>query len=78
MTTLATVFGHLPLILVDGPGAGARNSIGFVLVGGMVIGTLFTLFAVPALYSLLASRKSADKPDAAEPTPTPADELRAV
>jgi multidrug efflux pump len=58
MTTLATVFGHLPLILVSGPGAGARNSIGFVLVGGMVIGTLFTLFAVPALYSLLASRKA--------------------
>ena len=58
MTTLATVFGHLPLILVAGPGAGARNSIGFVLVGGMVIGTLFTLFAVPALYSLLASRKA--------------------
>lgn len=60
MTTLATVFGHLPLILVSGPGAGARNSIGFVLVGGMVIGTLFTLFAVPALYSLLASRKAVE------------------
>jgi multidrug efflux pump len=58
MTTLATVFGHLPLVLVSGPGAGARNSIGFVLVGGMVIGTLFTLFAVPALYSILASRKA--------------------
>ena len=70
MTTLATVFGHLPLILVAGPGAGARNSIGFVLVGGMVIGTIFTLFAVPALYSMLASRKTADtheEPHAGQP-----------
>ncbi len=66
MTTLATVFGHLPLILVSGPGAGARNSIGFVLVGGMVIGTLFTLFAVPALYSLLASRKAHDTENTGE------------
>ncbi len=57
MTTLATVVGHLPLVLVSGPGAGARNSIGFVLVGGMIIGTLFTLVAVPVLYSLFASEK---------------------
>ncbi len=57
MTTIATVVGHLPLILVSGPGAGARNSIGFVLVGGMLIGTLFTLIATPVLYSLFASDK---------------------
>jgi multidrug efflux pump len=54
MTTVATVAGHFPLTLVTGPGASARNSIGIVLVGGMAIGTLFTLFAVPALYVLLA------------------------
>ena len=54
MTTLATVVGHFPLTLVSGPGAQARNSIGIVLVGGMSIGTLFTLFVVPALYLLLA------------------------
>lgn len=59
MTTIATVVGHLPLVLVSGPGAGARNSIGFVLVGGMIIGTLFTLIAVPVLYSLFASEKTA-------------------
>ncbi|MGF1455578.1 MAG: efflux RND transporter permease subunit [Alphaproteobacteria bacterium] len=59
MTTIATVVGHLPLILVSGPGAGARNSIGFVLVGGMIIGTLFTLIAAPVLYSLFASQKHA-------------------
>ena len=54
MTTAATVAGHFPLTLVTGPGAAARNSIGLVLVGGMSIGTLFTLFVVPAVYVLLA------------------------
>ena len=54
MTTAATVFGHLPLIFAHGPGAGARNSIGISLVSGMVIGTAFTLFVVPAVYTLVA------------------------
>ncbi|HEY3355199.1 MAG TPA: efflux RND transporter permease subunit [Polyangia bacterium] len=54
MTTVATVAGHFPLTLVTGPGAAARNSIGIVLVGGMSIGTLFTLFVVPTVYVLLA------------------------
>jgi multidrug efflux pump len=54
MTTVATVVGHFPLTLVTGPGAVARNSIGIVLVGGMTIGTLFTLFVVPSLYVLIA------------------------
>ena len=54
MTTVATVAGHFPLTLVTGPGAVARNSIGVVLVGGMAIGTMFTLFVVPSLYILLA------------------------
>ena len=47
MTTAATVFGHLPLVFASGPGAGARNSIGIMLVSGMIIGTAFTLFVVP-------------------------------
>jgi multidrug efflux pump len=55
MTTGATVFGHFPLVLVTGAGAEARNSIGFILVIGMFIGTLFTLVLLPAIYSLLAS-----------------------
>ncbi len=59
MTSAATVFGHLPLVFVTGPGAAARNSIGIILVSGMVIGTLFTLFVVPAIYSIIASNKSA-------------------
>ncbi len=59
MTSVATVCGHYPLVLVTGPGAEARNSIGIVLVAGMAIGTVFTLFVVPALYSLLAAQHTA-------------------
>lgn len=54
MTTAATVAGHFPLVLVTGAGAEARNSIGLVLVGGMAIGTFFTLFIIPSIYVLLA------------------------
>lgn len=54
MTSTATVAGHFPLTLVTGAGAAARNSIGLVLVGGMAIGTLFTLFVVPSIYMLVA------------------------
>jgi multidrug efflux pump len=56
MTTAATVVGHLPLVFATGPGAGARNSIGIMLVTGMIIGTCFTLFIVPAIYVLVARR----------------------
>jgi multidrug efflux pump len=55
MTSVATVFGHLPLVFVSGPGSAARNSIGTVLVTGMTIGTVFTLFVVPVFYSLIAA-----------------------
>jgi multidrug efflux pump len=54
MTSVATVAGHFPLVLASGPGAGSRNSIGIVLVSGMIIGTIFTLFVVPSIYMLLA------------------------
>jgi multidrug efflux pump len=54
MTTAATVMGHLPLVFARGPGAGARNSIGIMLVTGMIIGTCFTLFVVPSIYTLVA------------------------
>jgi multidrug efflux pump len=59
MTSAATVFGHLPLVLVSGPGSAARNSIGTVLVTGMVVGTVFTLFVVPVVYSLVAAEHKA-------------------
>jgi multidrug efflux pump len=55
MTSVATVCGHLPLVFVSGPGSEARNSIGTVLVAGMAIGTVFTLFVVPVFYSLIAA-----------------------
>jgi multidrug efflux pump len=58
MTTAATVVGHTPLILATGPGAGARNSIGIMLVSGMIIGTLFTLFVVPSIYMLVARSRA--------------------
>jgi multidrug efflux pump len=59
MTTAATVIGHFPLVLAKGPGAGARNSIGIMLVSGMIIGTIFTLFVVPSVYVLVAKTHSA-------------------
>jgi multidrug efflux pump len=61
MTSVATVAGHFPLILVTGPGAAARNSIGWVLVTGMIIGTCFTLFVVPSFYLVLARDHRKDR-----------------
>ena len=58
MTSAATVAGHAPLIFATGPGAGARNSIGWIIVMGMIIGTAFTLFVVPSFYMLLARNRS--------------------
>ena len=82
MTTVATVAGHFPLTLVTGPGAVARNSIGIVLVGGMSIGTLFTLFVVPSLYILIAKdhrgegrRDVSDEPEARAPTQSLTDRI---
>jgi len=72
MTTAATVVGHFPLVLATGPGAGARNSIGIMLVSGMIIGTAFTLFVVPSIYMLVArvrSPQAAAQPSAAGSSP---------
>jgi multidrug efflux pump len=67
MTTAATVAGHTPLIFAAGPGAGARNSIGIMLVTGMIIGTAFTLFIVPSIYMVVArTRSSAATEEAGE------------
>jgi len=73
MTTAATVFGHLPLVFATGPGAGARNSIGIMLVSGMIIGTAFTLFVVPSIYMLVAKKhvriSDSDEAEAGLPEP---------
>jgi multidrug efflux pump len=74
MTSAATVFGHLMLIFVSGPGAAARNSIGWVLVVGMAVGTVFTLYVVPAFYMLIArdlSKAAAAVSAAPVATPSP-------
>lgn len=60
MTSVATVAGHFPLVLASGAGAGARNSIGIVLVTGMIIGSFFTLFVVPSIYTVIAGEHRKD------------------
>jgi multidrug efflux pump len=70
MTSVATIAGHFPLTLVTGAGAAARNSIGLVLVGGMTIGTIFTLFVLPCIYILLAKDHRATA-TAADPVAKP-------
>ena len=55
MTTAAMVFGVLPLVIASGAGAAGRQAMGLVIFTGMSIGTLFTLFVVPAFYMLIGS-----------------------
>jgi multidrug efflux pump len=82
MTSAATVFGHFPLVLVSGPGAEARNSIGTVLVTGMIVGTIFTLFVVPVFYSLIAAQhgpaKAPEEVERPEEAPATAPTLAAA
>jgi multidrug efflux pump len=78
MTTAATVVGHLPLILAAGPGAGARNSIGIMLVTGMIIGSAFTLFIVPSIYVLVARTHRVAVPVRAGTGDTDVPELAAI
>lgn len=58
MTTGAMVLGAIPLAFATGAGAESRQQIGWVIVGGLLLGTFFTLFVVPTVYTLLAARKS--------------------
>ncbi|NTV72028.1 MAG: efflux RND transporter permease subunit [Azonexaceae bacterium] len=60
MTTGAMVLGAVPLAFSTGAGAESRQQIGWVIVGGLLLGTFFTLFVVPTVYSLLAARKEAE------------------
>ena len=61
MTSVATVAGNFPLILVTGAGAAARNSIGIMIVAGMTFGTLFTLLVIPSIYVLIARQHAGEK-----------------
>jgi multidrug efflux pump len=68
MTSVAMIMAMVPLLLADGPGAKSRFDIGLVISTGLGIGTLFTLFVVPAVYLLLA-RDQSDKAREAAPHP---------
>ena len=71
MTTAAMVLGAVPLALSRGAGAEARQAIGWVVVGGLLLGTLLTLFVIPVAYTLLTrDRKTAaaaPQPQASQP-----------
>jgi multidrug efflux pump len=67
MTTAAMVVGMIPLILASGAGARSRFDIGLVIAAGMSIGTLFTLFVTPAVYSFIARDHSKDRAKTAGP-----------
>ena len=74
MTTGAMVLGSVPLALATGAGAESRQAIGWVIVGGLLLGTLLTLYVVPTAYMLLArthrpSRKACPR----RPLPAPAE-----
>lgn len=56
MTTAAMIAGLIPLLFAVGAGAVSRFSIGIVIVAGLAIGTLFTLFVLPVIYSFIASK----------------------
>ncbi len=73
MTTAAMVFGVVPLVIASGAGAAGRQAMGIVIFTGMAIGTLFTLFVVPAMYLFLATDRSKQRAakDAEMPGPMP-------
>lgn len=71
MTTAAMVFGVVPLVIASGAGAAGRHAMGLVIFTGLSIGTLFTLFVVPAMYMFLAGEhKAAPQKSGAEPAGT--------
>jgi multidrug efflux pump len=65
MTTGAMVLGAVPLAVATGAGAESRQDIGWVIVGGLLVGTFFTLFVIPVVYTYVARRdRSLQQPDA--------------
>jgi multidrug efflux pump len=61
MTSISTILGILPIALALGAGAESRTSMGIAVIGGLLIGSIFTLYVIPAIYSYLASDKVAKK-----------------
>ena len=66
MTSVATVAGNFPLVLVTGAGAAARHSIGIMIVSGLTFGTLFTLLVIPSIYVLIAKQHAGENQTPAE------------
>jgi HAE1 family hydrophobic/amphiphilic exporter-1/multidrug efflux pump len=66
MTSLAFIFGVLPLALSSGAGAGARRSVGTGVMGGMIAATFLAIFFVPMFFKLLTDRRLAEKRSTAE------------
>lgn len=66
MTTAAMVLGVVPLLIASGAGAASRFDIGLVIAAGMSIGTVFTLFVVPTMYTFIAKRKQHQPPEVGE------------
>jgi multidrug efflux pump len=71
MTTAAMVAGLIPLMFASGAGAASRMSIAIVIIAGMSVGTLFTLFVLPVFYTFLASNHAKKKPGEIEDHRTP-------
>jgi multidrug efflux pump len=71
MTTGAMVLGAVPLAMATGAGAESRQAIGAVIVGGMLLGTVLTLFVVPTVYTYIAAKKpfADEAPAPARPHP---------
>jgi len=67
MTTAAMVLGVVPLITASGAGAASRFNMGLVIASGLSIGTLFTLFVLPAVYLVIAARHSTEEATALTP-----------
>jgi multidrug efflux pump len=71
MTSATMLLAAVPLAFAGGAGAESRHPIGWVIIGGLLIGTLFSLYVVPVVYLLLSGREA--KPKAAsQPLPHPA------
>lgn len=61
MTSISTILGILPIALALGAGAESRISMGIAVIGGLLIGSIFTLYVIPAIYSYFASDKNTKK-----------------
>ncbi|MFO7846760.1 MAG: efflux RND transporter permease subunit, partial [Balneolaceae bacterium] len=61
MTTISTILGILPIALSLGAGAESRSSMGIAVIGGLFIGSFFTLYVIPAVYSYMSTDKSGTK-----------------